>query len=154
MLDMIEVKINDKRIGAEFAMPNYKTEGAAAIDLIACLNEPLTLLAGDPSVLIDSGISVYVGNKDYVALILPRSGLGNEGLILGNTCGVIDADYQGNLLISAWNRHKSNPITIEPGMRIAQLMFVPVAHPTFKLVENFSDITKRGEGGFGSTGRN
>lgn len=129
---------------------------AAGIDLFACIDEPLVLRAGSPAELIPSGLAIHLATPTLVGLIFPRSGLGHKkGLVLGNSVGVLDADYTGPILISAWNRSEpgSAPIVIEPGDRIAQLMFVPVVRPAFAVVDEFSALSLRGAGGFGSTGR-
>lgn len=154
-LNQVEIKILDARIGAQFPLPAFQTAGAAAIDLIACIDERMVLHTKSDAILISSGISVHVGDPNYCAIILPRSGSGHKkGLILGNTAGLIDSDYQGPLMISAWNRHETSPIFIEPGERIAQLIFVPIQRPELKIVSEFGEATQRGEGGFGSTGAN
>ena len=147
----IQVKILDKRIGDQFPLPRYETPDAAGLDLRACIDEKLVLQPGDTQ-LIPTGISIYIGDPTLAAVILPRSGLGHKhGIVLGNLVGLIDADYQGPLLISCWNRGQ-NIYTIEPGERIAQMVFVPVVQAEFNLVADF-DATDRGEGGFGHSGR-
>lgn len=152
-LGSIQIKITDPRIGDEFPMPSYATAGSAGIDLVACIKERLVIQSGDLATLIDSGLSIHVSDPNYAAMILPRSGMGHKkGLVLGNTIGLIDSDYTGKLMISAWNRNASATIMIEPGERIAQLIFVPICRPKFEFVSEFSAATERGEGGFGSTG--
>jgi dUTP pyrophosphatase len=132
-------------------LPHYATEGAAGLDLRACIDGALTLNPGD-SQLVSSGISIYVGDPGYAAVILPRSGLGaKSGIVLGNLVGLIDSDYQGPLMVSLWNRGKA-AFTIQPMDRIAQLVVVPVQQVEFEVVEQFA-ASARGAGGFGSTGR-
>lgn len=150
----IEVKILDDRIHG-WGLPRYQSEMAAAIDLFACISHALVLDPQSPAQLISSGISVFIGDPHIAALIVPRSGLGHrKGLVVGNLIGVIDADYVGPAMISAWNRSApgSEPIVINPGDRIAQMMFVPLVRPDFRVVTDFSRATQRGAGGFGSTG--
>ena len=147
---IIDLKVLDKRIGDTFDMPDYQTSGSAGIDLLACLDEPLTIQPGDTE-LIPSGIAVYIRDPSLAAVLLPRSGLGHKkGLVLGNLVGLIDSDYQGQVFISCWNRGKENCV-IEPGMRLAQMVFLPIQQVNFNLVESF-DESDRGEGGFGHTG--
>jgi dUTP pyrophosphatase len=149
MID-VELKILDPRLGAEIPLPAPATAGSAGMDLRAALDAPLTLVPGE-SALIPTGIAIHVGDPDYCAVILPRSGLGHKhGIVLGNLTGLIDADYQGPLLISCWNRAQA-PYTIAPGERIAQLVFLPVARARFRVVEEFA-ASQRGAGGFGHTG--
>jgi dUTP pyrophosphatase len=150
----VEVRILDERI-REWGLPKYHSEMAAGIDLLACVEKPVPLEPGAAALLVPSGISVHIGDPDVAGLIVPRSGLGHRsGVVLGNLVGVLDADYTGPLLISVWNRNPpgSDPIVINPGDRIAQLLFVPVLRPIFELVTTFSKDTERGGGGFGSTG--
>ncbi|MDF1684698.1 MAG: dUTP diphosphatase [Legionellaceae bacterium] len=148
----IQVKILDPRVGDSIPMPTYATPGSAGIDLRVCIDEPLQIKAGE-TVLLPTGLSVYIADPALAAVILPRSGLGHKhGIVLGNLVGLIDSDYQGELKISCWNRGQEH-FTVEPGDRIAQLVFIPVVRADFKLVEAF-DETDRGEGGFGSSGRN
>lgn len=148
----IQVKILDIRIGREFPLPRYETQDSAGLDLRACLDQPLTLDAGE-TCLIPTGISIYIGDPNLAAVILPRSGLGHKhGLVLGNLVGLIDADYQGPLMISCWNRGQ-NSYTITPGDRIAQLVFLPIARVNFDIVKEFQ-ATERGTGGFGHSGSN
>jgi dUTP pyrophosphatase len=145
----IDVKIIDARLHEQ--LPTYATPGSAGLDLRACLNEPLTL---QPNAwqLIPTGMAMYLKDPNYAALILPRSGLGHKhGIVLGNLVGLIDSDYQGQLMVSAWNR-SSTAFTIEPMERVAQLMIVPVVQAEFNLVSEFP-ASERGEGGYGSTGK-
>ena len=145
----LEVKILDERIRG--MLPHYATEGAAGLDLRACVDAPLVLNPGD-SQLVSSGIAIHVGDPGYAAVVLPRSGLGaKNGIVLGNLVGLIDSDYQGPLMISLWNRGKA-AFTIQPLDRIAQLVVVPVLQVEFEVVEEFAAST-RGAGGFGSTGK-
>lgn len=149
MID-VELKILDPRLGKEIALPTQATPGSAGMDLRAALDVPLTLEPG-MSALVPTGIAIHIGNVNYCAVILPRSGLGHKhGLVLGNLVGLIDADYQGPLMISCWNRAAA-AYTIMPGERIAQLVFLPVAHARFRVVEDF-DASERGDGGFGHSG--
>jgi dUTP pyrophosphatase len=145
----LEVKILDERIRS--MLPRYATEGAAGLDLRACIDSGLTLNPGD-SQLVSSGIAIHVGDPGYAAVVLPRSGLGaKSGIVLGNLVGLIDSDYQGPLMISLWNRGKA-AFTVQPLDRIAQLVVVPVTQVEFEVVEEFA-ASARGAGGFGSTGR-
>ena len=145
----IDLKIIDPRL--QDNLPNYATPGSAGLDLRACLSEPLTLGANAWQ-LIPTGIAIYLHNPNYAALILPRSGLGHKhGIVLGNLVGLIDSDYQGQLMVSAWNR-SDVPFTIAPMERIAQLMIVPVVQAEFNVVQDFP-ASERGEGGYGSTGK-
>jgi dUTP pyrophosphatase len=146
----VKLKILDERLGREFPLPAHATPGSAGMDLRACLAEPLVLAAGR-SELIPTGISIYVEDPGLAAVLLPRSGLGHKnGIVLGNLVGLIDSDYQGPLMVSCWNRG-ATAFTINPGDRIAQLVFVPVVQVDFEVVENFA-ATSRGDGGFGSSG--
>ena len=150
----VEVKILDERI-YRWGLPRYHTEMAAALDLFACLDETLVLEAQSEAALIPAGIAIHIGDPALAAIVAPRSGLGHrKGLVLGNLIGVVDADYTGPILISAWNRSApgSAPIVINAGDRIAQMLFVPVIRPAFRIVERFSMDSQRGDGGFGSTG--
>ena len=147
----VEYRILDPRIGADFPMPAYATPGSAGMDLRACLDAPLDLAPGDTQ-LIPTGIAIHMGDTGMAAVILPRSGLGHKhGIVLGNLVGLIDSDYQGQLMVSCWNRGQT-AFTVEPGERIAQLVFVPVLQPELGQVESF-EASERGEGGFGSSGR-
>ncbi|MGY8525972.1 dUTP diphosphatase [Paracidovorax citrulli] len=151
---VVEIKVLDERLH-QWGLPRYQSDMAAAIDLHACIDAPLHLEAGAPAQLVPAGFAVHMGNPYMAATIAPRSGLGHKkGLVLGNSIGVIDADYQGPILVSVWNRNAAGtpPIVIEPGERIAQMMFVPVLRPVFQTVEDFSSDSARGAGGFGSTG--
>lgn len=146
----IQVKILDSRIGNEFPLPEYATPGSAGLDLRACLDESLTLQPGENE-LIKTGISIYIEDPKLAGIILPRSGLGHKhGIVLGNLVGLIDSDYQGPLMVSCWNRSQK-AFTIEPGERIAQLVFMPVMQKQFQVVDEFA-ASERGEGGFGSSG--
>jgi dUTP pyrophosphatase len=148
----VQIKILDERIGNDFPLPEYATDGSAGLDLRACVDEHLRIASGETH-LVPTGIAVHIADSSLAAVILPRSGLGHKkGLVLGNLVGLIDSDYQGQVLISAWNRGTHNVI-IEPGDRIAQMVFVPVKRVRFELVEDF-DSTTRAEGGFGHTGHN
>lgn len=148
----IQLKILDSRIGKEFPLPRYETKEAAGLDLRACLETSLTIESGETQ-LISTGISIYIGNAHMTAVILPRSGLGHKhGLVLGNLVGLIDADYQGPLMVSCWNRAQT-AYTIQPGDRIAQLVFLPIIRAQFDVVNEFT-LTSRGEGGFGHSGKN
>lgn len=149
-MQRLQVKILNSRIGDDIPLPSYSTPGSAGMDLRACLDESLNLAPAETS-LIPTGIAIFVADPGYAALILPRSGLGHKhGIVLGNLVGLIDSDYQGELMISAWNRGASN-FTIEPGDRIAQLVVVPVQQVEFSVVSEFLS-TDRGAGGFGSSG--
>jgi len=145
----IDLKILDARLRGN--LPGYATPGSAGLDLRACLDAPLTLQANAWQ-LVPTGIAIHLRDAGYAALILPRSGLGHtHGIVLGNLVGLIDSDYQGQLMVSAWNR-SATPFTIEPMERIAQLVIVPVAQASFNVVTSFDDASERGEGGYGSTG--
>jgi len=146
----IEVKILDKRIGTEFSLPRYATNGSAGMDLCACLDEHVHLDPGETH-LIPTGIAIHIGEANLAAVLLPRSGLGHKhGIVLGNLVGLIDSDYQGQIFVSVWNRGHE-PFTIQPGDRIAQMVFVPVVQVDFSIVNEFAD-SHRGAGGFGHTG--
>jgi deoxyuridine 5'-triphosphate nucleotidohydrolase len=148
----VQLKILDERIGKEFPLPRYETADAAGLDLRACLEKSLTIEPGQTH-LIPTGISIYIADSQIAAVILPRSGLGHKhGLVLGNLVGLIDADYQGPLMVSCWNRGQS-AYTIEPGDRIAQLVFLPIVRTHFNVVADFA-TTQRGSGGFGHSGKN
>ncbi|MBN3562624.1 dUTP diphosphatase [Aliamphritea spongicola] len=147
----LQAKILDDRIGSEFPLPHYATEGSAGLDLRACINEPLTLAPGETQ-LLPTGLAIHVADPNLCAMLLPRSGLGHKhGIVLGNLVGLIDSDYQGQLMVSCWNRSDST-FTVEPGERIAQMVLVPVIQASFEIVEEFDD-SDRGEGSFGSSGR-
>jgi dUTP pyrophosphatase len=148
----IQLKILDPRIGKDFPLPAYATADSAGLDLRACLNEPL-VLEPNTTQLLPTGLAVYIANPSMAAVILPRSGLGHKnGIVLGNLVGLIDADYQGELKVSCWNRSQSS-FTIQPGDRIAQLVFLPIVRAHFSVVEEFQS-TQRGVGGFGHSGSN
>ena len=152
-MKQVQVKILNPKIGNDdkFPLPHRATDGSAGIDLRACIDEPITIKAGE-SQLIGTGLAIYIQDPDYVGLIMPRSGLGHKhGIVLGNLTGVIDADYQGELMVSIWNRSQTNYV-LQPGEKMAQYLVVPITRPTFEIVAEFSDISVRGEGGFGSTG--
>ena len=155
MTKAIEIKVLDNRLH-EWGLPKYQTPLAAAIDLFACIDEPLHLQPQEAAVLIPSGIALHMDSSELCAVILPRSGLGHKkGLVLGNSVGLIDADYTAQCFISVWNRNPASSnatITIQPGERIAQMLFLPVVRPAFTVVEEFSTTSQRGSGGFGSTG--
>ena len=147
----IELKILDPRVGDSIPLPHYATDGSAGLDMRACIDEPLTVNPGD-TVLVPTGLAIHVADPSLAAVLLPRSGLGHKhGLVLGNLTGLIDSDYQGQLFVSCWNRSQDT-FVIEPGERIAQLVFVPVVRAGFEVVEEFVDSI-RGVGGFGHTGR-
>ena len=144
----IQLRILDKRAAEH--LPSYGTIGSAGLDLRAILDAPLTIAPGE-TVLVHTGLSIYIADPNYAALILPRSGLGHKkGIVLGNLVGLIDSDYQGELMISTWNR-SSSPFTLEPFERLAQLVIVPVVQAKFSVVDSFEE-SARGTGGFGSTG--
>ena len=146
----IDYKILDPRIGVAFPLPAYATSGSAGMDLRACLDDAITLLPGETT-LIPTGLAIHIGDPSLAAVILPRSGLGHKhGIVLGNLVGLIDSDYQGQLMISCWNRG-ADAFSIQPGERIAQLVFVPVVQVALQQVETF-DQSHRGEGGFGHSG--
>ena len=150
-MQKIQLKILDSRIGSKFPLPKFSTEGAAGVDLCACLDQALSIAPGATH-LIPTGIAIHIANPGLAALLLPRSGLGHKhGIVLGNLVGLIDSDYQGQLLLSCWNRGQ-DAFTIEPGERIAQMVFVPVAQVEFDVVDEFA-VSRRGTGGFGHTGR-
>ncbi|WGO96890.1 dUTP diphosphatase [Saccharophagus degradans] len=147
----IEVKILDDKIGEEIPLPSYATEGSAGVDLRACLEGPLTLEPGQTE-LIPTGIAIHIADPNLAATILPRSGLGHKhGIVLGNLVGLIDSDYQGQLFVSCWNRGHET-FEIQPGDRIAQMVVVPVVQVGFEIVSDF-DLSSRGEGGFGHSGK-
>ncbi|HLB56190.1 MAG TPA: dUTP diphosphatase [Coxiellaceae bacterium] len=151
MIHDIQLKILDERLGNTVPLPEYATPGSAGLDLRACLDVPKTILPGE-TVLINTGLAIYISNPALAATILPRSGLGHKhGIVLGNLVGLIDSDYQGPLMVSCWNRGAQS-YTIQPGERIAQLVIVPVLKARFQIVEEFA-ATERGEGGFGSSGK-
>ncbi|AFP32492.1 dUTP diphosphatase [Marinobacter sp. BSs20148] len=148
----LQIRVLDERIGQSIAFPAYATDGSAGLDLRACLSQPLVLEPGDTQ-LIGTGLAIHIADPALAALILPRSGLGHKhGIVLGNLVGLIDSDYQGELMVSCWNRGQTR-FTVEPGERLAQLVLVPVVQAEFEVVDEF-DSSHRGAGGFGSTGRN
>ena len=150
MIRDIEFKVLDARLGKDFPLPDYATAASAGMDLRALCDAPVTLAPGEAQ-LLATGLAIHIGDASLCAVILPRSGLGHkQGLVLGNLVGLIDADYQGPLMVSLWNRGQ-NPQVIQPGDRIAQLVFLPVVRTRFRQVENFEQ-SARGEGGFGHTG--
>jgi dUTP pyrophosphatase len=150
MID-VAVRILDPRLGRDFPLPEYQTAGSAGMDLRAMVEAPVELQPGDAQ-LVPTGLAMHIGDPGYAAVILPRSGLGHRhGIVLGNLVGLIDADYQGPLMVSCWNRGKA-AFTIAPGERLAQLVFVPVARGALRIVDSF-EPTARGAGGFGHTGR-
>ena len=151
MTQTIELKILDDRLGTSFPLPTYATTGSAGLDLRACITEPLIVSPGETH-LISTGMAIHLNNPMIAATILPRSGLGHKhGIVLGNLVGLIDSDYQGPLQVSCWNRGNT-PYEVRPGERIAQLMIVPVLKADFQLVTDFKE-SDRGEGGFGSSGK-
>ncbi len=151
MSSRVEIRVLRADLVQQWGLPHYATTGSAGLDLRAALDNPLPLAPGTAE-LIPTGIAIHIGDPDLAAAILPRSGLGHRhGIVLGNLVGLIDSDYQGELMVSCWNRG-GTPYTIEPGERIAQLIFVPVLHPELAVVETFTP-TERGDGGFGHSGR-
>ena len=147
----VQLRTLDPRLGREIPLPEYATDGSAGLDLRACVDGPTAIAPGETR-LVATGLAIHIADPGYAAVILPRSGLGHRhGIVLGNLVGLIDSDYQGEVLISCWNRGHE-PYVIEPGERIAQLVVVPVARARFELVEEFAETT-RGAGGFGHTGR-
>lgn len=150
-MQKVQLKILNPLVGTEFPLPTYATQGSAGLDLRACLPQALEL-APQETQLIPTGLSIYINDPNFAAMILPRSGLGHKhGIVLGNLVGLIDSDYQGELMISCWNRGQT-VFTIQPGERIAQLIIVPVVQAAFEVVDEFV-ATQRGEGGFGHSGR-
>jgi dUTP pyrophosphatase len=147
----LQYRLLDARLGDQFPLPAYATDGSAGLDLRAMVEAPLTLNPGDTE-LLPTGLAIHIGDAGYAGMILPRSGLGHKhGIVLGNLVGLIDSDYQGQLMVSCWNRGNS-AFTIEPGERIAQLVIVPVMQVALTQVDDFDD-SARGEGGFGHSGR-
>ena len=146
-MQRIQLKILDRRIGTEFPLPNYATDGSAGMDLRACVEDGLCILPGETH-LIPTGLAIHIEDPALAAVLLPRSGLGHKhGIVLGNLVGLIDSDYQGQLFVSCWNRGQDS-FTIQPGERIAQMIFVPVVRAKFEVVSEF-DVSQRGAGGFG-----
>lgn len=149
-MQKIKLKILDPRLGKEIPLPEYATAGSAGLDLRACLQEN-TVLAPSETLLLPTGLAIHIADEELAAIIVPRSGLGHRhGIVLGNLIGLIDSDYQGELMVSCWNRSQL-PFNIEVGTRIAQLVFVPVVRAAFQIVEDFT-TSLRGDGGFGHTG--
>ena len=149
---LLKAQILDPRLGTKFPLPKYATEGSAGIDLRACIDEPLILKSGQ-TLLLPTGMAIHIEDPSLAAMILPRSGMGHKyGIVLGNLVGLIDSDYQGQLMVSCWNRGHSN-FTIQPGERIAQLILVPVVQAKLDIVESF-EKSSRGAGGFGHSGTN
>jgi dUTP pyrophosphatase len=150
-MQKIQLKILDRRLGNEFPLPHYATDGAAGMDMRACIDAALEIGPGETR-LIPTGLAIHIEEPGLAAMLLPRSGLGHKhGIVLGNLVGLIDSDYQGQVFVSCWNRGNET-FTIQPGERIAQMVVVPVVHAEFEVVEDF-DATARGAGGFGHTGR-
>lgn len=151
MMSILDVKILNPKIGTELPLPSYATEGSAGMDLRACLDEAVTIEPGQ-TVLIGTGLAIHIGDPSLAGIILPRSGLGHKhGIVLGNLVGLIDSDYQGELMISCWNRGQT-AFTLEPGERLAQYVLVPVVQAQLNIVTDF-EATDRGAGGFGHSGR-
>lgn len=151
MKKVVEVKIVNPLLENEFGLPGYTTCGSAGIDLRACIDSPLELKPGETAI-IPSGLAIGINDPSVMATIVPRSGLGSKGLVLGNLIGVVDSDYQGEVKISVWNRTSDASFTVKPGERICQMIFVPIVQVNLKKVEQFSVSTERGEGGFGHSG--
>ena len=150
-MQKIQLKILDARLGREFPLPHYATDGAAGMDMRACIDAPRDIAPGE-TLLIPTGLAIHIQEPGLAAMLLPRSGLGHKhGIVLGNLVGLIDSDYQGQVFVSCWNRG-SETFTVEPGERIAQMVVVPVVHAEFEVVEDFA-TSARGAGGFGHTGR-
>jgi len=150
-MQKIQLKILDPRLGGEFPLPHYATDGSAGMDLRACIDEALEMAPGETQ-LIPTGMAIHVEDPNLAAILLPRSGLGHKhGIVLGNLVGLIDSDYQGQVFVSCWNRGNES-FTVKPGERIAQMVVIPVVHADFEIVEEFV-ASERGAGGFGHTGR-
>ncbi|MGE8544714.1 MAG: dUTP diphosphatase [Acinetobacter johnsonii] len=148
----VQVKVLDSRLGNEWPMPTYATTGSAGLDLRACV-DAATVIEPGQTVLVKTGLSIYIEDSHFAGLILPRSGLGHKhGIVLGNLVGLIDSDYQGELMVSVWNRSQT-AFSLEPGERLAQYVLVPVIQAQFDIVNEF-EATERGAGGFGHTGQN
>lgn len=151
MKQPLQVKILDDRIGSEFPLPAYATDGSAGMDLRALLEAPVVIAPGE-SVLVRTGLAIYIQDPGFAGLVLPRSGLGHKhGIVLGNLVGLIDSDYQGELMVSCWNRGQT-AFTLNPGERLAQYVLVPVVQAELHIVDDF-EATERGAGGFGHSGR-
>ena len=149
-MSRIQLRILDPRLGKDFPLPDYATAGSAGVDRRACVDAPLTILPGQ-TVLVPTGMAIHIDDPGLAAVILPRSGLGHKhGIVLGNLVGLIDSDYQGQLMVSCWNRG-NDAFELEPGTRLAQMVFVPVVQVGFEVVDGFH-ASRRGEGGFGHTG--
>ena len=149
-MQSIQLKVLDTRIGDSIPLPHYATDGSAGLDMRACIDAPLDVPPGETT-LVPTGLAIYIGDPSLAAVLLPRSGLGHKhGIVLGNLTGLIDSDYQGQVYISCWNRGDA-AYTVQPGERIAQMVFVPVAQVDFAIVDEFEE-TARGAGGFGSSG--
>lgn len=151
----VQLKILNPKIGTDpaFPLPTRATDGSAGIDLRACIDAPITIKAGETR-LIGTGIAIYINDPNFAGIILPRSGLGHKhGIVLGNLVGLIDADYQGELMVSLWNRSNED-FVLNPAERMAQYVITPIVRPEFVVVDEFSDTSERGAGGFGSSGRN
>ncbi|WP_277559252.1 dUTP diphosphatase [Acinetobacter beijerinckii] len=147
----VQVKVLDERLGQEWDLPTYATTGSAGLDLRACLDEAIEIAAGE-TILVKTGLAIYIEDPNFAGLILPRSGLGHKhGIVLGNLVGLIDSDYQGELMVSVWNRGQKR-FRLEPGERLAQYVLVPVVQAQFEQVNEFV-ATERGAGGFGHTGQ-
>jgi len=147
----IQLKVLDPRVGKEFPLPEYATDGSAGLDLRACIDEEITLQPGQTE-LVPTGLAIHIADPALAAVIIPRSGLGHKhGIVMGNLVGLIDSDYQGQLFVSTWNRGNED-FSLKPGERLAQMVFVPVVQAEFELVDDF-DQSQRGEGGFGHSGR-
>ena len=150
-MQKIQLKILDPRLGGEFPLPHYATDGSAGMDMRACIDAALEMAPGETH-LIPTGMAIHVEDPGFAAILLPRSGLGHKhGIVLGNLVGLIDSDYQGQVFVSCWNRGNQS-FTVKPGERIAQMVIVPVVHADFEIVEDFV-ASERGAGGFGHTGR-
>ena len=150
-MQVIKLKILDQRLGNEFPLPDYATDGSAGVDLRACV-EDTTVIDPGQTILIPTGMAIHIGDPTLAAVLLPRSGLGHKhGIVLGNLVGLIDSDYQGQVFVSCWNRGQQ-PFSVQPGERIAQMVLVPVVQARFEVVEDF-DSAARGDGGFGHSGR-
>lgn len=150
-MQKIQLKILDERLGHEFPLPHYATDGSAGMDMRAMIDAPMVLAPGE-SRLLPTGLAIHIGDPSLASVLLPRSGLGHKkGIVLGNLVGLIDSDYQGQIFISCWNRGQE-PFTVEVGERIAQMVFIPVVQAEFDIVSDF-DSSQRGEGGFGHTGK-